>query len=302
MTEKDRFRLLEHLRPMHLLTALALYLLGAGLAHYLGARFKISLFSLGLVWLILLLEGFFFLGDYLRVPFQESVFPLQPADRPPGENRDPGGGVELLYSALGLLTGAAALTAALVTNSQLPAAVYGLMVLYFLLHGALVLPGLHLDRSGLGEFAVSLSLVVLPPALAFLLQYGSFHLYLLLAVFPLFPLHLALILSLRLRSYADDLQTMRRTLLVRTGWKKGVFLHNLLILSGFLLFGVAVLFGLPFRIAGPVFSALIPAAYLVWYYAGLERGAPARWTLILTLALVVFTLPVYLLLFASWIY
>jgi 1,4-dihydroxy-2-naphthoate octaprenyltransferase len=302
MTDKDRFRLLEHLRPMHLLTALALYLLGAGLAHYLGARFEIGLFSLGLVWLALFLEGFFFLGDYLQAPFQESVFPLQPADRIPGEARDPGSGLVLLYSALGLLTGTAALTAALVVNSLLTAPAYGLMALYFSLMGALIVPGLQLDRTGLGEFAVSLCLVVFPPALAFLPQYGGFHRYLLMAVFPLFPLHLALILSLRLRSYAEDLQAMRRTLLVRTGWKKGVFLHNLLVLSGFLLFGSAVLFGLPLRIAGPVFSALIPAAYLVWYYSGLERGAPARWPLIITLALVVFTLPVYLLLFAAWIY
>ena len=302
MTEKDQFRLLEHLRPGHVLTALALYILGAGLAHYLGARFEISFFLLGTIWLVLLLEGFFFLGDYLQVPFQGAVFPLQPAVRSSGEESDPNEREVLLYTALGLLTGAAALTAVLVVKSLLPPAVYGLMALYFLLLGVLVLPGLHLEPSGLREFAAALCLVVFPPALAFLPQYGSFHRYLLLAVFPLFPLHLALVLSLRLRSYADDLQTNRRTLLVRIGWKKGVFLHNLLVLGGFLLFGSAVLFGLPVRIAGPVFIALIPAAYLVWYYASLERGAAVRWPLIITLALVVFTLPVYLLLFAAWIY
>lgn len=300
--DKTRFRLLELLRPVHVLTALALYLIGAGLAHYLGARFEVGAFLLGMVWLVLLLEGFFFLGDYLRSPYQEAVFPLQPSARDAKEKEDPQDDILLLYSALGLLTGAAALSAVLVVSSLLAPAVYGLMAIYFLLLGLLILPGLDLDGSGIKVFLTSVSLVIFPPALAFLPQYGSFHRYLMLAVFPLFPLHLALVLSLQLRSFAVDLQEKRNSLLIRIGWKNGIFLHNLLALSAFLLFGSAVLFGLPLKIAGPVFTALIPAGYLVWYYTGLETGAPARWPLIITLALTTFFLPAYLLLFSAWIY
>jgi 1,4-dihydroxy-2-naphthoate octaprenyltransferase len=301
-TDRHQIGLLQHLRPLHLLTAVALYLLGAGLAHYLGARFRPGLFVLALLWQVLLLEGFFFLGDYFQSPFQGAVFPLagNGGKQRPGEVSSPDSLV--LYTALGLLAATAALTALLVINNQGEPAVYGLMAGYFLLLGALVLPGLYLDSSGFGEFATSMSLVIFPPALAFLPQFGNFHRYLSLAVFPLFPLHLALILTLRLRSYAVDIQTQRRTLLVRIGWKRAVFLHNMLVLSGFLLFGSAVLFGFPVKIAGPVFMTMLPAAYQVWYYSGLERGAPARWPLIVTLAVIVFSLPVYLLLFAAWIY
>jgi len=301
MEDRKRSKLLDHLRPVHLLTALALYLTGAGFAHYLGARFEISIFLLGLLWLLLVLEGIFFLGDYFQVPFQTAIFPLegsrQSSRNMSGSDQDS----QLLYASLGLLTGAAVMTAMLVINQVIGPAVYGLMALAFLLLALLVLPGLNLDSSGFAEFFTSLSLVVLPPALGFLPQYGSFHRYLYLAVFPLFPLHLALILTLRLRSYAEDLRGQQRTLLVRIGWKKGVFIHNLLVLSGFLLFGSALLFGLPIRIAGPVFIALLPAGYLVWYYAGLEKGAPVRWPLIIPLSLAIFSLPVYLLLFAAWI-
>ena len=82
----------------------------------------------------------------------------------------------------------------------------------------------------------------------------------------------------------------------------GIFLHNLLLLSAFLLFGAAILFGLPLRIVGPTFIALIPAGFLIWIYAGLERGAPVRWPLIIFLALVSFLLPVYLITFTAWIF
>ncbi|MEJ2412351.1 MAG: hypothetical protein P8Y34_05060 [Anaerolineales bacterium] len=301
MEDRKSSKLLDHLRPVHLLTALALYLTGAGLAHYLGARFETGIFLLGLLWLLLVLEGIFFLGDYFQVPFQAAVFPLDGSGQ---SSRNISGSDQdslLLYASLGLLTGAAVMTVMLVINQVIGPAMYGLMGLIFLLLALLVLPGLNLESSGLAEFFTSLSLVVLPPALGFLPQYGSFHRYLYLAVFPLFPLHLALILTLRLRSYAGDLRGQQRTLLVRIGWKKGVFIHNLLVLSGFLLFGSALLFGLPIRIAGPVFIALLPAGYLVWYYAGLEKGAPVRWPLIIPLSLTIFSLPVYLLLFAAWI-
>ncbi len=302
MTDREKLHFLRHLRPVHLLTALALYLTGAGLARYLGARFSGNLFLLGALWLISCLEGFFFLGDYIQFPFQGAVFPLTGTGEFDQEEASSSPDELLLYTALTLLSSAAALTTVLAARGALSSAVGWLLAAYFLLLGLIILPGLAVDASGIGEFASSLSLVIFPPALAFLTQYGDFHRYLTLAVFPLFPLHLALILSLRLRSYPADLHRDRKTLLVRMGWTKGVFLHNLLVLSGFLLFGAALLFGLPLRFGGPVFLTLLPAGYLVWYYANLERGAPARWTMILALSLSVFFLPVYLLLLAVWLY
>lgn len=294
--------LLEHIRPLHLLTALALYALGAGLARYLGARVMPDPFLLPALWMVSLLEGFFFLGDYFQTPFQGPVFPLQGGQASRTDEQSSAQDPLLLYTALALFCGTAVLTVLLAASSDLPPAGFGLMGGYFLVLAALTLPRLAVDTSGLGEFATTLCLVIFPPALAFLALYGDLHRYLMLAVFPLFPLHLALVLSLRLRSYPADLRRERKTLLVRIGWTRGIFLHNLLLLSGFLLFGAAALFGLPIRIAGPVFIALLPAAYLVWYYGALETGAPVRWGQILSLSLAAFLLPLYLLLFGAWIY
>lgn len=286
---------------MHLLTALLLFLTGAGLARYLGARLNWGYFMILLIWLVCVLEGFFLLGDYFRTPFLGPIFPLDRTGPTEEVSQADSSRELLLYASLALLTGAAALTAFLAVRDVLEAEVFGLMGALFFLMAALVLPGISLETSGLGEFTASLSLVVLPPALAFLTLYGDFQRYLSLVVFPLFPLHLALALTLRLRSYSADMRRNHKTLLVRMGWVRGVFLHNLLVLSGFLLFGAALLFGFPLRIAGPVFIALLPAGYLIWYYANLEGGAPVRWALIISLSLVIFYLPVYLLLFAVWV-
>jgi 1,4-dihydroxy-2-naphthoate octaprenyltransferase len=173
---------------------------------------------------------------------------------------------------------------------------------YFIFSTLVVTPGLNLRYSSIGEFMISICLVAFPPALSFFTQYGEYHRFLSLGIFPLFPLHLALILTLRLRSYPEDFRADRKTLMVRLGWERGIFLHNLLLLSAFLLFGAAMLFGLPLRIAGPVFLTLIPAGILIRIYSGLEHGAPVRWPLIIFLALVVFFLPVYLIAFTAWIF
>ncbi len=73
MIEGQRLNLLKHVRPIHLVTTVALYLLGIGFARYLGQSIDYSLFLLGLAWLLLLQLGYYFLGDHFKTPF-DAVF------------------------------------------------------------------------------------------------------------------------------------------------------------------------------------------------------------------------------------
>jgi len=272
------------------------------LARYLGARMDYSAFGLGLSWLTCLFLGLFLLGDYFRMSFESSVFPAGKSESPDELLQGSEPSPRLLFSALALLTAGAVLTILLGVSGKVTPGLGVVMAGLFLFPASLIIPGLKIKYSGMGEFITSISLVVFPPAFSFLLLYGEFHRFLYLCVFPLFPLHLALVLTLRLRSYPTDYRLSRKTLMVRLGWVRGVFLHNLLILSGFILFGAAMLFGFPARIVGPVFIVLFPAGYLIWIYAGLERGAPVRWPVIIFLALVVFFLPLYLITFTMWVF
>lgn len=302
MTDRIKTNQLLHIRPFHLMTVLGLYLTGAGLARYLGARMDLTVFGLGLSWLLCLFLGVFLLSDYFKIPFVSPILPARgTASLDDGKGQKPSSDL-LLFGALALFSAAGVLTILIGLESKITPSVGVIMAACFVFSGSMLMPGLNLKYSGIGEFLVSISLVIFPPALAFLTQYGEFHRFLTLGIFPLFPLHLALILTLCLRSYPADNRTGLKTLMVRLGWVRGVFLHNMLLLSAFLLFGGAMLFGLPLRIAGPVFLTLIPAAYLILIYSGLEQGAPVRWPLIIFLATVVFFLPLYLIAFTAWIF
>ncbi len=301
MIKRQRLNLLKHIRPVHLLTTLALYLLGTGFARYLGQRIDYSLFLLGLVWLLFLQLGYYFLGDHFKTPFDAGLYKRLPFNSGEKLAESSQSGEMLLYLSVSCFTGVVVISVLLILQGAVSISTAFLMGLFFAGNLLLVVPGVSLNLSGVGEIITSIVLVIIPPAFSFFLQYGTFHRFIALGIFPLFPLHLALILLLRLTGYSDDLRNNRKNLLVRIGWIQGIFLHNLMIFSGFLLFGVALLFGFPVRIVGSIFLTLPAALYLVWYLSQLEDGAPVRWPLFTLLSLVVFFLPVYLLTYSSWV-
>jgi 1,4-dihydroxy-2-naphthoate octaprenyltransferase len=301
MIKRQRLNLLKHIRPVHLLTTLALCLLGTGFARYLGQRIDYSLFLLGLVWLLFLQLGYYFLGDHFKTPFDAGLYKRLPFNSGEKLAESSQSGEMLLYLSVSCFTGVVVLSVLLILQGAVSISTAFLMGLFFAGNFLLVVPGVSLNLSGVGEIITSIVLVIIPPAFSFFLQYGTFHRFIALGIFPLFPLHLALILLLRLTGYSDDLRNNRKNLLVRIGWIQGIFLHNLMIFSGFLLFGVALLFGFPVRIVGSIFLTLPAALYLVWYLSQLEDGAPVRWPLFTLLSLVVFFLPVYLLTYTSWV-
>ena len=301
MTEHGRPTFLRHFRPVHLGTSLILYFLGVGFARYLGERLDYQGFYLGLAWMICTQLGFYFLGDHFQSPFDTGTF-SNLAEKPEKVEKDKNGSASpLLFGSVSFLSAAAVLVVILAILGRLSPASVIVMLFYFLLFMLLVVPGFSLDLSGVGEIISSITLVVIPPALAFLLQMDAFHIFLPLGIFPLFPLNLAMVIVLRLKRYRDDLSRNRKTLLVRLGWVQGVFIHNLLVFSGFFLFGLSLFFGMPFRIIGPVFTAIPAGIILIWYLSNLEDGAPVRWQLITLLSLVVFFLPAYLVTYSVWI-
>jgi 1,4-dihydroxy-2-naphthoate octaprenyltransferase len=163
-----------------------------------------------------------------------------------------------------------------------------------------VLPGVQEPLWSLKEVIFSLLHAVLPAVLAFLLQSGEVHRLIALSTFPLFGLHLALMLILQLISFREDLKSRIPTLLTGIGWVRGIALHNYLVIASFFLLASAMFFDFPVSIILPAMSGALPAAYLVWYLNDLKRGALTRWGLITALSLAAFFLPLYFLLFSFW--
>ena len=301
MTETRKLDLVQHIRPLHLMTLIVLYFLGVGFGRYLGHRIDPAPLLIGLVWIIALAMGLNFLGDYFRTPFDRGQIRKEQEEKDSQDNSLKNKDEVYLYISVASLAVSAVLTLILGVSGFLSLSSGVVMALFFVIYCLLIIPGISLDLSGIGEFFTSMILVVLPPAIGYLLQVGEFHRFLYLGVFPLFPLHLAMILVFRLKTYPDDIRKSRKTMLVRLGWQRGIYLHNLMVLSGFLLFGVALIFGMPFRLILPVFLTLPAAGYLIWYLSSLQDGAPVRWPLITLLSLVIFFLPVYLITYTVWV-
>jgi hypothetical protein len=89
-------------------------------------------------------------------------------------------------------------------------------------------------------------------------------------------------------------------MMVRAGWERGMFLHNLLIMAGFILLGAGVIFGLPFAIAIPGLLPLPVGLFQIWMMNRIAGGAKPNWFMLTFTAVALYTCMAYLLAFAFW--
>lgn len=288
-------------RPLFLFGAALLFALGAGIARYLGAEINWTTYWLAQGWVTLMQLSTHYLNEYFDAP-QDAQNPNRTPFSGGSGVLGPGGlprGVALLL-AYGCLAGAASLTVALLLQSRPSPGSILFLVLIFL--GALFysVPPVRLASSGYGELTTSVLVASLLPALSFSLQTGELHRFLAISTMPLLLLHLAMMLAFELPDYFVDLKAGKRTLMVRVGWETGMQLHNLLILTAYLLFGFAAVVGLPAAIALPALLTL-PVGFLqIWQMRRIADGSPPQWLALTLTAVVLFATPAYLLTVAFW--
>jgi 1,4-dihydroxy-2-naphthoate octaprenyltransferase len=288
-------------RPLFLLGAVLLYALGAGIAHYLGAIFNWGLFGMGLIWVLLLQLSAHLLNEYYDAPFDEE-----------NENRTPfsGGSGAIgpgklprrtaLIAALGTLTVLTSLTVLILAQWRVP--VLSILIMGFAFLGAFFysVPPVALSRSGYGELTTSFLVAFLLPGYAFSLQTGEFHRLVAMTGFPLVTLHLAMMVSFEFPDYFNDVKHGKRTLLVRLGWQNGILLHNILILTTFLLLGLALSFRMPLFVGLPAFLALPLALLQIWQYRRISSGLKPNWTALTLNGLASFAAMAYLFAYSFW--
>jgi 1,4-dihydroxy-2-naphthoate octaprenyltransferase len=278
--------------PWVLLACILLYALGAGIAKYLGSVIHWDTYILGQGALLMLLLGCYFLREFYRLPLVPVSDRTLPA---PVLTRN-----HLLVVVATALTAGAVLTVLLLANKALIPPAFVFLGLAFLLALAYAMPPLHLANSGYGELVLSILMANLVPAVAFFLQNGAYFRLLVLMTFPLTFLYLAAYLALHLERYAGDLHYNRRTMLVRLGWQRGMSLHNILILLGFLTLGSSALLGLPWPLTWPGLLGLVTGAFQVFQMLTIANGAKPRWGLLRITAAATFALTVYFMNFALW--
>ena len=289
-------------RPTYLLSGVLVYALGAGIARYLGHPLDWDIYTLGQFWVVALQLG----AHYLAAYFLSPVDPKNPERLPlSGKSDKPGDGLRrdvILWAAFASLAAAASITLMLIRSGSINGAV--LLVMGIAALGACLysIPPLRLSTSGYGELVISIVMANLIPALAFLLQAGELHRLVAMSTFPLTMLHLAMLLAFQLPPYFEDVKCQRQTLMVRLGWKRGMNLHNLLILGAFTLIGLAMLFGLPSTVSLPVFFVLPLGLFQIWYMTRIAAGAKPNWKALNLIAALLFALTAYLFTLEYWIH
>ncbi len=292
-TPSPAHELLRIAHPWVLLICLLTYTLGAGIANYLGAQIYWPTYITGQAAVLILLLSSYFLREFFdRPPMLE--LPAKPGD-PPRLLRG-----HLFVITATLLTIGAVLTVLLLARGALNPSAFVILGLAFLLAMAYALPPPRLAHTGYGELVTAIFIANLTPALAFLLQYGEFHRLLAFVTFPLTFLILATALALRMETYAGDVREDRKNMLTRLGWQRGIAIHNMLILIGFLVLGTAALAGLPWNLTWPGLLGLPIGIFQIIQMQAIANGAKTRWRMLAITAAATVALTTYFINLALW--
>ena len=290
-------------RLPYLLGSMLLYALGAGIAHHLQASIDWGVYWTGQAWLIMLQLSFQLLDTYFafRVEGRQADHPILYRG---GDNVVEGKlpQAAAFWLAIACLTVTASLTVYLIWFTRSSQAVELFMALIGIGGLLYAVPPVRLATSGYGELTCAILLANLTPGFAFLLQHSELNRVLAMVTFPLTALGLAMFLALELPHYATDLKVLKRTLMVRLGWQNGMQLHNLLILSSYMLLALAVVLGLPMYLVWPALLTLPVGVFQIWMMNRIAAGARPNWLILSIISLVTFFLTTYMLAFSFWIH
>ncbi|UCD97406.1 MAG: prenyltransferase [Chloroflexota bacterium] len=289
-------------RPLFLLGGFLVYGLGAGIANYLGASIDWSMYVLGQAYVTTMQLSAQYLNEYFDAPADQENTTRTPFSGGSGVVGEGKLSREtVMWAALTTLTILASLTVVLISTVPISPILVGIVVLAFLGSFFYSVPPVKLANSGYGELTTSFLVANLVPIFAFILQYSELHRLLVMTTFPLTALHLAMMISFEFPDYLNDIKFEKFTLLARVGWERGMILHNILILTAFLLLVLAATFGLPLAIVLPAFIPFPLGILQIWQMRRIASGGKPNWTTLGLTSVVLFGSVAYLLAFAFWI-
>lgn len=288
-------------RPLFLFGGALVYALGVGIAHYLGAQIDWGFYIFGQIYVTTMQLSAQYLNEYFDAPADQANpnrTPFSGGSGAVGEGKL--SRETVMWAALTTLTILASLTVVLISVVPVSPILITIVVIAFLGSFFYSAPPVKLAHSGYGELTTSILVANVVPIFAFVLQYGDLHRLLVMSTFPLTTLHLAMMIVFEFPDYINDFKFEKYTLLVRVGWEGGMVLHNILILTGFFLLGLAATFGLPLPIVIPALIPLPLGLLQIWQMRRIAGGGRPNWTTMGFTAVVLFGSVAYLLAFTFW--
>ncbi len=289
-------------RPAFVLGVMVFYALGVGVAHYLGYEIDINIYMLGQIWVSLCQLSAQYLSEY---------FDAEADEKNTNQTLFTGGSGSLgsgklprqvaLYAALVSLALLASVSVLLFAKANLVFPAILIMLFALGLSISYSSPPFRLEGSGYGELAVSVLIALFIPAFAYLLQTGEWHRLVAMSSFPLAALHLATLIALEFPDYANDLKFGKHTLMIRLGWQKSIVLHNVLILTVFLLLSINRTLGFPWFATLAGLLAFPIGVFQIWQMRQIASGTKPNWNALAVGAIALLIVTAYLMTFSFWI-
>ncbi|MEN6409210.1 MAG: prenyltransferase [Anaerolineaceae bacterium] len=279
--------------PWFLVGGALFYMLGIGIAHYLGIPMRIAAFWEGMACVVLLQVS----SQYLKAYFDGVGVSDERRQVEPGKLTRR----MILIAAVSTLTIGAVMTVLVYRDGYLTGPTMIVLAASFGIAFFYSAPPLRLGNSGYGELISSILIANMIPAFAFLLQAGELHRLVAMSTFPLTAQVMASMLMFSFPDYSLIPKGDRRTLLDRMGWRRGMALHNYLLLFSYLILVSAALFGFPWRIAWQPLLTIPLSLFQIWQMGKIADGQKPRWQILVFVSLMIPALTAYLMTASFWI-
>ncbi len=281
-------------RPLYLLLSALTYILGAGIARFLGKPPNPTSLWLGLLGIILAQLSMSLLAEAFRPANEPIVQNETPTER--RLTRD-----AALHVSIGALAVLAVIAVLLYKDSHLSSSAFlfiGISLFILLIYS---IPPFRLMDKGFGELLLSIQIAYSSPSIAYLLQARTYHNLVVFIATTLVLLILAMLLALDFQSYSADVKYERNTLLARLGWEHALPFHHILLIGAYILLAAAPFFGFSLKSIWPAFLTLPFALLQIYWLRNISLGAKPLWNLLTANAIAVFGLTAYLLTLVFWL-
>lgn len=292
----------RYIHPWMLLAGIVSYVLGSGIARYLGYGVFDTRFWGGLLAVIMLQLASYMLKLYYdlveaRRPLRQIRKDVEDIDKITAQRISQPAIMLLSFT---VMTSGAAITVLLVSQGAIHFSAVLILGAAFLLAFFYGVPPFRLAHRGYGELVEAVLITSLFPALGFVFQTGELHRLLAMITFPLLTLFIAMRLAQSLEHYTRDQKLAHQTMMVVLGWQRGMQFHNILILAGYLLLGFALTFGLPWSLTWPGLLTLPVGLFQIFQMSQIASGGKPSWRLLRLTSLATFGLTLYFLTLAIW--
>lgn len=267
-------------RPQFLIGGLALFGLGAVMAHASGFPLSVLRYFAGQAVVTSVQLMTHYANDYFD--FEADVANCSPTLWSGGSRVLPSRQVSRAVALYAALACAGCAVASMLAVHSLGAGVtvWAIMLAMLLLAWSYSAPPMRLNSRGWGEIIAAVVVAALVPFLGFAVQVGSVTTLALLAVLPLILIQFVMLLVLDVPDRQGDAAVGKSTLVVRLGVESAGHLHNGALLGTYVLIPVLSEFGLP-RAVALFFACTAPLAlFQVFAVARGRLHDPRRWELL----------------------